>query len=128
SVLVRERTENSPQGALHVREVFAFAGFSLDVDPKRSTRAISGVEIPRWYDAVLYSDEALYVLNGRYDLSRMRAQPTIRIQANRERGVFAVALSSPSGSAVAPVESSTEGNGGAGVRGRLGQEDRRVTA
>jgi hypothetical protein len=127
SVLVRERTENSPQGALHVREVFAFAGFSLDVDPKRSTRAISGVEIPRWFGAVLYSDEALYVLNGRYDLSRMRSQPTIRIQAERDRGVFAVELSSPSGSAVAPVESSAEGNGGTVLGVRLGQKTGRVT-
>src|SRR5262249_10022568 len=65
SMLVRERTESTPQGPLHVREVFAFAGFSLDADSRRSTREIAGVAIPRWYDAVLYSTEALSVLNGR---------------------------------------------------------------
>src|SRR5262249_20854406 len=99
AVLGRERTDPSAQGPVHVRDVFVFAGFSLDADAGRATREVSGVAIPRWYDAVLYSTEALTVLNGRYDLSRMRPEPTIRIAADRDRGVFAVELSSPSGSA-----------------------------
>ena len=127
AVLVREKTEASAQGPLHVREVFAFAGFSLDADTKRSTREISGIKIPDWFEAVLYSDDALSILNGRYDLSRMRAHPTIRIAADRDRGVFGVELSSPSGSATAPVVSTAEGNGGTILGVRLGDQTGRVT-
>jgi hypothetical protein len=102
--LVRERTEKSPQGTLRVREAFAFAGFSLDADPRRSTREIEGVPIPVWPDTVYYSTVALETLYGRYDISRMRSEPTLRIHADRNRGVFALEFSQTGSSVNAPVD------------------------
>ena len=103
--LVRERSERSPQGTLRIREAFGFAGFSLDADPRRSAREIDGVPIPAWPDAVYYSTSALEILYGRYDLSRMRADPTLRIHTDRERGVFALELSHADARLAAPVDS-----------------------
>jgi hypothetical protein len=106
SALVRERTEKVEGGVLRVREVFAFAGFSLDEDPRRSGSEINGVPIPSWYRAIFYSRPALEILYGRFDLSRMRSQPTLSIEAHRERGVFALRFTGPGGEFTAPVESS----------------------
>ena len=106
SALVRERTEKVESGVLRVREVFAFAGFSLDEDPRRSGSAINGVPIPSWYHAIFYARPALEILYGRFDLSRMRSQPTLSIEADRERGVFALHFTGPGGEFTAPVESS----------------------
>jgi hypothetical protein len=103
--LVRERSEKSAQGSLRIREAFAFAGFSLDADPRRSTREIEGVPIPAWPDSIYYSTAALETLYGRYDLSRLRAEPALRIHADSDRGVFTVELSQNGSSVTGPVES-----------------------
>jgi hypothetical protein len=106
SALLRERTEKVEGGILRVREVFAFAGFSLDEDPRRSGSEINAVPIPSWYRAIFYARPALEILYGRFDLSRMRSHPTLTIEADRERGVFSLRFTGPGGEFTAPVESS----------------------
>jgi hypothetical protein len=127
SALVRERTEKAGQGVLRVRDVFAFAGFSLDADTRRSTREIEGVPIPAWYDAVLYSTSGLEVLYGRFDLSRMRSETTLAIVADRERGVFALRFSSPHGVVTAPVDAYAARAGEATLGARVGERTARVS-
>ena len=103
AALVRERSEATPRGAFAVREAFAFAGFSLEPDAALSRSEIAGIVIPAWYDAVLYSTGALEVLYARYDLSRIRPDPTLRIVADRARGVFAARFTSPEAELDLPV-------------------------
>ena len=105
SALVRERTEKVDGGVLRIREVFAFAGFSLDQDARRSASEINGVPIPSWYRAIFYARPALEILYGRFDLSRMRSQPTLSIEADRERGVFALHFTGQGQEFTAPIES-----------------------
>jgi hypothetical protein len=105
SVLVRERSEKTQQGDLRLRDTFAFAGFSLDADARRSTREIEGVPIPAWYNSALYSTAALEILYARFDISRMRLEPTLEIVTDRERGIFALRFSGPNGVVAAPVDS-----------------------
>jgi len=107
SEIVRERLEKTAQGERRVKEAFAFAGFSLDADPALSSRTIRGVEIPGWPPAVLYTTAALDALYQRYDLARMRAEPTLEVVADRERGLFTLQFTSPSGSLQALVEGRT---------------------
>jgi hypothetical protein len=125
--LVRERTERSPQGALRVREAFAFAGFSLDADPRRSSREIEGVPIPAWPDDVYYSTAALEILYGRYDLSRMRAEPTLRIHADRDRGIFALELSQGTSGLTAPVVSYAARGHEVDLGAKVGDKTARLT-
>jgi hypothetical protein len=125
--LVRERTERSPQGTLRVREAFAFTGFSLDADPPRSSREIEGVPIPAWPDDVYYSTAALEILYGRFDLSRMRAEPTLRIHADRDRGVFALELSQGASSVTAPVASYAARGREIDLGAKVGDQTARLT-
>jgi hypothetical protein len=111
SSLVRERTTQVEGGTLRVREVFAFAGFSLDADARRSGSEINGVAIPSWYPATFYARPALEVLYERFDLSRMRAHPTAVIDADPRRGVFALRFTGPGGERTIPVEASTASKG-----------------
>jgi hypothetical protein len=127
AALVRERSEKSEQGTLRIREVFAFAGFSLDADAKRSSREIEGVPIPAWYAAVLYPASALEALYARFDLSRLRAEPTLAIVADRERGVFALRFRGPKGTLAAPVESYAARGREATLGARVGEKAARVT-
>ena len=106
SVLVRERTQHVESGVLRVREAFAFAGFSLDADPPRSGAQINGVPIPSWYGAIFYARPALEILYGRFDLSRMRAHPMVSVEADRQRGVFALHFVGPDAERTIPVEAS----------------------
>ena len=106
ATLVRERTEQVASGALRVREVFAFAGFSLDADPRQSVSEINGVPIPSWYGATFYARPALEILYERFDLSRMRAHPTVSIDADRGRGIFALHFTGPEGERTIPVDAS----------------------
>ena len=106
SALVRERTEKVESGTLRIREVFAFAGFSLDADAGRARAEINGVTIPSWYPATFYARPALEILYERFDLSRMRAHPTVRIETDRERGVFALRLAGPDAERAIPVQGS----------------------
>jgi hypothetical protein len=127
SALVRERTVHVDGGSLRVREVFAFAGFSLDEDPRRSGSAINGVPIPAWYRAIFYARPALEILYGRFDLSRMRSQPSLSIDADRERGVFALRFTGPDGGFTAPVESSEAQKRRAVLQARVGEKTVRVS-
>jgi hypothetical protein len=111
SHLVRERAETTEQGTLRVTEVFAFSGFSLDRDATLSKSEIEGIRIPDWADAVFYSTEALEILYGRYDLSRLRGEPTAEILADRRRGVFALRLSGAGGTRTLPIVSVTQRDG-----------------
>ncbi len=104
SVLVRERVEKTSRGGLKTREVYAFAGFSLDFDPSRSAVEIEGIPIPSWYGATFYTRGALETLSLRYGLAAMRRETTLRIEADAARGVFALRFDGPSGPLVAPVE------------------------
>ncbi len=61
--------------------------------------------IPAWYAATLYSRTALEILYSRFHLEAMRAEPTLTIEADRRRGVFALRLAGPRGELRAPVES-----------------------
>lgn len=126
AAFVRERSEKASQGTLRVKEVFAFAGFSLDADVRRSTREVEGVPIPAWYDAVLYSTPALEILYTRFDLSRMRSEPTLRIVTDRERGVFALRFSDGKEERSAPVDSYAASAGEATLGARLGEKQARV--
>ncbi|MEP6993943.1 MAG: hypothetical protein ABI968_05425 [Acidobacteriota bacterium] len=104
SVLVRERSETVERGTLRRRDVFAFAGFSLNADPKRSGAEINGIPIPSWYEARLYTRTGLEALYKRFEVATLRAEPQLRILADRERGVFALRFQTSEGEIVAPVE------------------------
>src|SRR5262249_11317602 len=93
SVLVREKTETAERGTLRRREVYAFAGFSLDLDPKRSGTDVGGLPIPQWYTARYYTLQGLQHLYDRFDLSRFRAMPRLSIDADRDRGLFTLRFS-----------------------------------
>jgi hypothetical protein len=104
SVLVRERVEKTSRGALKTREVYAFAGFSLDFDPARSSIQIEGIPIPSWYGATFYTRGALETLSLRYGLAAMQRETTLHIEADAPRGIFALRFDTASGRVVAPVE------------------------
>jgi hypothetical protein len=105
SALVRERTEKTERGTLRRRETYAFAGFSLDLDWKRTTTDIQGLTIPGWYDARFYTHEGLERLYSRFDLPSFRATPRLTLVTDRERGAFALRFETRAGEILAPVES-----------------------
>ncbi len=105
SALVRERVERVAAGELRTRDTFAFAGFSLDRDPKRSHAELDGIPIPSWYPAQLYTRTALERLYGRFDLARLNAEPALAIDADPSRGIFALRFSGAGGVVTAPVDS-----------------------
>lgn len=123
---VRERAETVEAGTLTTREVYAFAGFSLDLDAARSAAEIAGVPIPAWYAATLYSRIALEILYSRFQLEGFRAEPTLTFDADRRRGVFAARLTGPGGELVAPVESYAAAAGTATLGVRAGDRTARV--
>lgn len=102
---VRERTRAVEQGTLREVEVFAFAGFRLEVEPQASASEINGVTIPEWYPAVLYTQAALEGLYERFDLSGFRTEPRLEVETKRSAGVFAVRWSDGAGSLRLPVTS-----------------------
>jgi hypothetical protein len=108
SVLVRERIEKSGGTTLRRRETYAFAGFSLDLDPKHSATDVNGLPIPSWYDAKFYTHDGLERLYGRFNLAAFRAMPQLSIVTDRDRGVFSLRFSTPTGEVLAPVESFSE--------------------
>jgi hypothetical protein len=105
SSLVRERTITVDGRTVRRREVYAFAGFSLDLDRRRSTADVGGLPIPAWYQARFYTPEGLERLYTRFDLAAFRATPYLEIVADRDRGLFTLRFVSPSGEIFAPVES-----------------------
>lgn len=116
SVLVRERTRETPAGPHHEREVFAFTGFALDLDAARSSSTVGSVEIPSWSEGVLYTRGALDILQSRYDLSKFRSAPRLWIEADRPRGVFALHFTDKTGELVAPVAATGPGGEAGEVR------------
>jgi hypothetical protein len=122
----RERSETAAAGALRTREIYAFAGFSLDFDPARSQVEIGGIPIPSWYAATLYPRAALETLYGRFRLADMRREPTLRIETDRRRGIFALRLTGPKGELVAPVEAYAASSGTARLAARAGDETAHV--
>ncbi len=127
SALVRERTEKVENGVLRTRETFAFAGFSLDRDARRSGSEINGVPIPSWYPATFYARPALEILYGRFDLSRMRSEPTLRVEADLERGIFALRFTGPDGELAFPVESYEAKKASAALGARVEGKDVRAS-
>jgi hypothetical protein len=127
SALVRERVEKTARGNLRTRETYAFAGFSLDFDPKRSSVEIDGIPIPSWYPATLYTRAALERLYGRFGLAALREEPTLRIEADPARGVFDLRFAGPSGVVVAPVEAYAESGGTATLAARARDATAHVT-
>lgn len=129
SVLVRERTEKVAQGVFRIQDVYAFAAFSLDYDPKLSARQINGVPIPSWYGATLYTRAALEKLYGRFDLASLKSEPTLSILTDRERGVFALRFTGPGGEVVVPIDAfaATPASQTASVSGRVGGETAHVS-
>jgi len=123
---VRERAETAADGPFEVREAYAFAGFSLDFDAERSSTRISGVPIPAWYAATLYSRAALEILYSRFRLETMRSEPTLAIEADRRRGVFALRFAGPRGELVAPVDSYAVSSEGATLGARAGDRTARA--
>ena len=123
---VRERTETVAGGPFEVREAYAFAGFSLDFDAERSATRIGGVPIPAWYAATLYSRSALEILYSRFRLEAMRSEPTLAIEADRRRGVFALRFDGPHGALVAPVDSYAVSSEGATLGARAGDRTARA--
>jgi len=126
AALVRERSEPTPNGAFRVRDAFAFAGFSLEPEATLARREVGGVEIPAWSDPVLYSNAALEVLYARFDLSRLRAEPTLRLVADRTRGVFAARFAAPEGELELPVTASARSGNMATIDARSGEKSVRL--
>lgn len=109
AVWVRERARETARGMHREREVYAFSGFSLDLDPGRSSGEIAGVAIPIWNDAILYTPSALDILSSRFDFTRFRAAPRLAIRADREQGVFALEFSDHAGHLENPVTAAGPG-------------------
>ena len=113
SVLVRERVERVPGGELRTRDTFVFAGFSLDRDPQRSRAVIDGIPIPAWYRAELYTRSSLERLYGRFGLAALADAPTLTIETDPRRGIFAFRFAGRDGDLLAPVQSYSSSSGGA---------------
>jgi hypothetical protein len=109
AVWVRERVRTMPRGAHHEREVFAFTGFALELDTRRSASEIGGVAIPVWNESVLYTRPALEVLSTRFDLSSFRSAPRLRLKTDRTGGVFELQFRDREGSFDAPVTAAGKG-------------------
>lgn len=103
ALYVRERTRAVPQGSLHETQAFAFAGFELASDAKKSGAEINGVAIPEWYDAELYVKAELDLLFERFGFSSLRKAPRLRFEASRAEGAFAVVLEDGEGRRRLPV-------------------------
>ena len=82
---------------------------------------------PAWYPATLYSRKALETLYSRFRLAEMRAEPTLRIEADRARGVFALRFAGPGGTLVAPVDAYAVGGGTATLGARAGERTAQVS-
>jgi hypothetical protein len=108
----RERTRDTPQGSLHETQAFAFAGFELASDAKRSGAQINGVAIPEWYEAQLYVKAELDLLFQRFGFSSLRKAPRLRFEAARGKGIFAVLLEDREGQLRLPVTASKPLEGG----------------
>jgi hypothetical protein len=124
SALVREETTKIARGTLRRRETYAFAGFSLDLDPARSTADVDGVLIPSWYSARYYTQKGLDLLYSRFDSAAFRATPRLTIETDPAKGVFELRFTTPAREVVAPVESfsSVVAEGTASIVARAGDD------
>ena len=103
ALYVRQRTREVPPGILHETQAFAFAGFELADDAKKSGADINGVAIPEWYDAELYFKAELDVLFQRFGFASLRKAPRLRFETSRAEGTFAVVLEDREGRLRLPV-------------------------
>ncbi|HYB53035.1 MAG TPA: hypothetical protein VEG84_04135 [Thermoanaerobaculia bacterium] len=103
---IRERTRPVAQGSLRETEVFTFVGFELRRDARRCAADINGVAIPEWADVKLYPKSALEALFRRFQISVLRGAPSLRFEADRPNGAFALVLSDPQGDLRLPVTAS----------------------
>ena len=106
AVYVRSVSRQTPEGVHQRTEAFVFTGFRLERDPRRSTAAINGVPIPRWFAAELYPKSNLDSLYARFDLSALRSGPRLAIECDGDRGLFAVILRDAAGQLRLPVTAS----------------------
>jgi hypothetical protein len=121
SAWVRERVETVASGQLRTREIFVFAGFSLDFDPKRSRAEIGGIPIPAWYRATLYTRAALEQLYARFDLAAADREPTLAIETDPAGGTFALRFTRPGApDLVVPVDAFAAAPGSATLSGSAG--------
>lgn len=127
SALIRERVERVASGDLRTRETFAFAGFGLDFDPRRSRAEINGIPIPAWYRSELYTKTALERLYSRFDLAALEREPALAIETDPHRGLFALRFSGPGPDILAPVETFASGSGTATLSARAGDKLAHVT-
>jgi hypothetical protein len=127
SALARELIEKTEAGPFRRKEVFAFAGFSLDYDAGLSTSEINGIPIPSWYPATLYTRSALETLYSRFGLAAMKSEPTLRLETDARRGVFELRLRGPAGEITAPVEAYGAESGTANLSARIGEETAHVS-
>lgn len=127
SALVRERVERVASGELRTRETFVFAGFSLDRDPRRSRTEINGIPIPSWYRTELYTRAGLERLYRRFGLAALENEPTLTIETDPRRGIFALRFAGPGGDLLAPVESYAAASDGATLSVRAGEKIGHVT-
>ena len=123
---MRERTQKVEAGTLRTREAYAFAGFGLDFEAARSAVDVAGIPIPSWYAATLYSRAALETLYSRFRLADMRREPTLRIETDPGRGVFALLLTGPAGTLRAPVDAYAASGGSATLGARAGERTAHV--
>jgi hypothetical protein len=127
SFLIREIVQSTAAGPFHRKEAFVFAGFSLDYAPMLSSSEINGIPIPAWYPAVLYTRSALETLYGRFGLSAMKSEPTLRFEADRSRGIFQLRFTGPAGEISGPVEAYGAEAGAATLAARIGAETAHVS-
>ena len=96
SELVRERSQK-----VDARDARDARGLRVRrIQPRRRSRRapareIDGVPIPAWYPATLYTRTSLETLYDRFGLEAMRKEPTLTIEADAARGVFALRLRDP---------------------------------
>jgi hypothetical protein len=109
SVVVRQRTRETPQGPHEERQVYAFTGFALELDLARSSARVGRVVIQTWTPAILYTRDALEILKSRFDFTRFRAAPRLMIETDPDKGVFAFHFKDKAGELVAPVTEAGRG-------------------
>ncbi len=103
---LRESTRDVAQGRLRESLAYVFVGFEMKRDPKKSSSEINGVPIPLWTDVTLYSRKELEGLVQRFDLSGLARTPRLRIETDRDRGVFLLVAADPAGERRFPITGS----------------------
>jgi hypothetical protein len=114
ALYVRDRSQATPEGVARDVEAYAFSGFELAFAPEMSHRDVRGVAIPDWPDVVFYPRAPLEeTLPLRFELSRLRSVPRLRIVASQAEHRFELRLDEPSGrTRIFPVCAATRDRSG----------------